>query len=276
MAKAPPSFQFYPSDFISGTMHLDHQAIACYLLLLCFQWQHKILPNDVQKLRRICRWEGDFGPIWEEIRDKFVELDDGSLVNERLETTRNRALELSRKRSDAGKKGGQAIAKQLPKQKGKQNVSKGSMKYEDRSMKSNTRRMDNFEQFWTSVKTKTGKARAAKHYATAIELLAPDHEDPHGYLIDRLEAYQASDRFRGEYAWEPCTWLRDGHYDDDPATWQDRQSVSMGANGKKVSGYMSKTEERRAITDNAIRETLNRKAEKEQKQCQIPNKQLPF
>lgn len=34
MAKAPPAFQFYPADFVAGTLHLSHEAIAEFALAI--------------------------------------------------------------------------------------------------------------------------------------------------------------------------------------------------------------------------------------------------
>jgi len=142
MAKVPPAFQFYPGDFVMGTAHLDAQAIGCYLLLLCFQWSHIKLPNDIELLARICKMGDEFEQIWLQISDKFVKVDGGGYVNERLESVRSKALALSEKRAQAGAKGGQAIASHLLKQK----QSKGSMKYEDRSKKNKERNTKQSEQ----------------------------------------------------------------------------------------------------------------------------------
>ena len=231
MPKAPPSFQFYPSDFISGTLHLEHQAIACYLLLLCFQWMHGKLPSNIDKLARICRLEyAEFPPVWGEIADKFVETGDGYLINERLENTRNKAFELSEKRAESGRKGGQAIAKQLPKQKGKQKgkqkQSKGRLKTEDRSLKSKDRKQKSeepFERFWRIVPKKVGKKDCRKHYAAAVKDLAGRVDDPHEHLYRRMGEYADSDKARSKYGWGVRTWLRDGHYDDDTDAWREHE-----------------------------------------------------
>ncbi len=145
MAKAPPSFQFYPADFLVGTAHLDAEAIGCYWLLLCYQWAQTKLPSNPAILAGMCRkTEAEFTPIWEKIKDKFMENGDGMIFNERLEVVRRAAVALSQKRAESGRQGGLskclANAKQTGKQNTKQKRSKGSVKCEDRSMKSKDRR----------------------------------------------------------------------------------------------------------------------------------------
>ena len=78
-----------------------------------------------------------------------------------------------------------------------------------------------FADFWNDVTPKVGRQRAEKHYATAVRLLAKDHDDPIAEMARRWQVYKASGRGQGEYAWEPCAWLRE-HYDDDQAAWRDR------------------------------------------------------
>ncbi len=138
MAKAPPSVQFYPADFLVGTAHLDAEAIGCYLLLLCYQWAQTKLPLSGPTLSRMCKkTEAEFVLIWPQIKDKFIEDEDGFVFNDRLESVRAQAVALSRKRQTIGAKGGQANASRLLKQK----QSKGSMKSEDRSLKSKVRKL---------------------------------------------------------------------------------------------------------------------------------------
>ncbi|MBN1855300.1 MAG: hypothetical protein JW829_21395, partial [Pirellulales bacterium] len=132
-----------------------------------------------------------------------------------------------------------------------QKVSKGSLKSEVYSMKFKDRRFktedsqimdDRFELFWSFARIKAGKARARRHYEQAIASMN-GHADPHGYLLDRWKLYQQSGRGQSEYAWEPCAWLRDGHYDDDPETWKDKRgkhvldSRNQRIDGNPPAGY---------------------------------------
>lgn len=220
MAKAPPAFQFYVGDFLTGTAHLDAEAIGCYLLLLCFQWAHGFVPSDASQRARICRMTPpDFGPMWGLLEDKFVVGDDGRLRNERMEVVRANQLAISEKRREAGRKGGKAFAKQMPKQK----QSKGRLKVEDRRLKYSTKELDEkFAEWWELVPRKTQRGEARRKYEAACgRLFDRGVEDPAGFLADRMAAFKQSDKAKGDYCPYPSTWLHQERYDDDPATWQD-------------------------------------------------------
>lgn len=223
MPKAPPSFQFYPADFLVGTAGLSHSSKATYLLLLCYEWTHVDLYFEPSKLAVMVGIErAQFDEDWSELSEKFTIDKDGFLRNERLETIRGQVVALSEARQKAGRKGGSSKARNLLLAKRKQKGSKGRLKTEDCRLKNNTGKQsaDAFEQFWEIVPAKVAKARAKKHYETAIdEITTRGESDPHGFLLERMTAYAASDKAKGQYAWEPCSWLRDGHYDDDQGAW---------------------------------------------------------
>ena len=52
-----------------------------------------------------------------------------------------------------------------------------------------------------------------------------NESDPHGYLLGKMQAFAASPIGRGDkqYIPHPATWLNNGRYDDDPATWVRRR-----------------------------------------------------
>lgn len=110
-----PWFSLWVDDFLgSETVTVcSNRALGCYIKLLCYQWKHRSLPNDVTKLAAIVRESArQFAGLWPEIRDKFPERD-GRLVNQRLQDERRHANTLSRVRSQSGSKG-QAKRRQLP------------------------------------------------------------------------------------------------------------------------------------------------------------------
>lgn len=226
MAKAPPAFQFYPSDFMAGTAHLDAEAIGCYLLLLCFQWMHGFVPSDASQRARICRKSTpEFAPLWDSISDKFVVSDDGCLRNERMEVVRGNQLAVSEKRREAGRLGGKANAKQTVKQK----RTKGSMKVEDRRLKYTSKEIESaFADWWELVPKKTARGEALKRYESAVDRLIdrPDIADPIAFLANRMALFAKSDKAKGQYCPHPATWLNKDQFDDDPATWQDRRPTT--------------------------------------------------
>lgn len=49
----PPAFQFYPDDFVAGTVGLSTEEVGAYIRLLCFQWGNGKLSSDIATLERI-------------------------------------------------------------------------------------------------------------------------------------------------------------------------------------------------------------------------------
>lgn len=82
MAKSPPSFNFYPGDFIMGTVHMSPAAVGCYIRLLSYQWSNGCIPRDKEQMSRICGLpiEG-LERLWPELRGKFLPCDDQGVVN---------------------------------------------------------------------------------------------------------------------------------------------------------------------------------------------------
>ena len=74
-----------------------------------------------------------------------------------------------------------------------------------------------FETFWQSVNPKIAKEGCRKHYERItkngqLEVIV-------SHIQARWEIYAKSPKAKSDYAWEPLAWLRDGHYEDDPESW---------------------------------------------------------
>jgi uncharacterized protein YdaU (DUF1376 family) len=82
-----PAFQFYPSDFLMGTMMMSAEEVGAYIRLLCYQWDKGSVPNDDAALARI---GGCGGNTIVSIRYKFGIGPDGNLRNGRLELVRDK------------------------------------------------------------------------------------------------------------------------------------------------------------------------------------------
>jgi hypothetical protein len=82
MGKAP-AFQFYSSDFLTGTMLMSNAEVGLYIRLLCLQAEHGSVPDDVE---RIVQAFGEPSRVlWSVVRSKFEEGEiPGTLVNARL------------------------------------------------------------------------------------------------------------------------------------------------------------------------------------------------
>lgn len=89
MSKSP-AFQFYPSDFLVGTMRLSTEEIGAYILLLCYQWDQGGIPADQEQCARIARCRTDaIASIWH----KFGICEGSTVKNKRLEEERAKQTE---------------------------------------------------------------------------------------------------------------------------------------------------------------------------------------
>lgn len=102
MGKAP-AFQFYSSDFLTGTMLMSNAEVGLYIRLLCLQAEHGPIPDDVD---RIVQAFGEPSRIlWPVVRSKFSEGEiPGTLVNDRLSEVLAAREEHRKKQSEKGKK----------------------------------------------------------------------------------------------------------------------------------------------------------------------------
>lgn len=83
-----PSFPLFPSDLLVGTALFSNHDFGIYVRLLCFQWEHLALPND---LAMLCRLVGN-DAIPAIVLMKFKVCEDGQLRNQRMERERNKLL----------------------------------------------------------------------------------------------------------------------------------------------------------------------------------------
>ena len=90
----------YVRDFLTSTIGWTAAERGHYLTLLMLQWDRDGLAVDIESLERLSPGVGD---VWAVLQDKFPVADDGLRRNARLEQHRERAVELRRKRSEAGK-----------------------------------------------------------------------------------------------------------------------------------------------------------------------------
>lgn len=79
-----PSFPLFPSDLLVGTALMTCHELGIYVRLLCYNWSHGGLPND---MARLCKLVGDEA-IPAIVMMKFRVCDDGILRNQRMENER--------------------------------------------------------------------------------------------------------------------------------------------------------------------------------------------
>ena len=242
MAKATPSFQFYPADWLVGTRHLPRAARGTYIDLLSLIWSKKTVKLDFVRLSRCLGITPDeFAEDWEEIKENFTISDDGVIVNERLESIREQVERRSRRLSEAAKKGnksrheGEGAEMHPP---GERRNSAGMhppgecMSTEDRRLKNEDRRLKNkdnsgrrapstakdkqptepalFTEFWSVYPTRNGR-KVGKNKALGI--FKGLTEDEQRQAVEAAENYAAATR-AGRYARDPERFLRDRFWCD--------------------------------------------------------------
>ncbi len=114
MAK-PPFFPFYYQDFLTGTRFFTNAQTGAYIRLLLDQWDLDILKEK----HFFARMNGISQEECNEIRVKFKPVSLKGVAgfqNERMEETRKYVSKIGKIRSESGKLGGLAKAKQNTKQ----------------------------------------------------------------------------------------------------------------------------------------------------------------
>ena len=107
MSKAP-AFQFYAGDFLSdlkvATMSMEERGV--YITLLSYCWLEEGLPQDKNKLARLCSNPKNFNKLWDVVGECFyIDEDDLKYKNKKMEEIRMTLSSYKKKMSDAGKKG---------------------------------------------------------------------------------------------------------------------------------------------------------------------------
>ena len=102
MAKNP-KFNFYVNDFEGGTRHMTDEELGCYVRLILAQFNRGgTLPNDKKFLSRFC---DSINKSWPVVSEKFKDIGNGQLQNERMEYERVKSAEYSKSRKDNLDKG---------------------------------------------------------------------------------------------------------------------------------------------------------------------------
>jgi len=98
MGKAP-AFQMYASDFLIDTAQWTDREVGIYIRLLFTEWVNGEL--EPERLETLVESDKEkFLKAWKIVKRKFKVNDNGMLINERLESTRekqNAWIEKSRK-----------------------------------------------------------------------------------------------------------------------------------------------------------------------------------
>ncbi len=100
-----PYMPLFFGDFLASTAEWEGEERSLYLTLLGHQWAQGSLPAEPRRLCKLVGWDQTlFDRCWPVVSGKFQETD-GRLTNGRLESHREKAVQISDKRAEAGKAG---------------------------------------------------------------------------------------------------------------------------------------------------------------------------
>ena len=104
MAKAP-AFQLYASDFLVDTITWDLDVLGFYCRLLYCEWANGPLEKDIKKLAKIAGISPKKAQnLYQICSSKFVQTEEGKIVNLRLEETREKQTKYIENQRLKGKK----------------------------------------------------------------------------------------------------------------------------------------------------------------------------
>lgn len=175
----PPACLFYWNDFVADTIEWEAAAVGAYVRLLASEWMNGSIPIDTKSLAWIAHLSHtEFERLWNEsIRFKFVSIQDGRLINPRMEREREKQEAYRNQRVMAGRASGAARAKaaidtsnerstsvpteggtktQREKTKTKEEIERERVKRREELEKIK----DGFDRFWTEYPRKENKIRS--------------------------------------------------------------------------------------------------------------------
>lgn len=228
MSKAPPAFQFYANDFVTGTSRFTTAETGGYILLLCEQWDKGSVPGDrAVDLAQIMRCSrATAKAIWAKVQGKFVRDVDGHWRNDRLEEVRASQDQYREGRQTNGANGGRPLkpshnASQYSKPQ--QNHSKTSPisdlqspddQNKERSDRTSLTLHADFDRFWACYPKRKAKQDALK----AWRALKPDTVLVECILAAIAEQSRSTDWLKdgGQFIPYPASWLRAHRWKDEP------------------------------------------------------------
>lgn len=105
----PPSFPFYPADWLLGTLTFSLAEDGAYLRLVMHQWHAGSVPgDDMTALARILRVpEREARAVWQAVSVKFTRGDDGQWRNARVEKQRDEKSRYHESQAEKGRRSAQ-------------------------------------------------------------------------------------------------------------------------------------------------------------------------
>lgn len=103
-----PAFQFYSSDFITGTMFMSNEEVGAYIRCLCMQHQKGHLKE--KEMLQICLNQ----EVLDSVMNHYKQDDEGLFYNERLDFEKEKREKFIEHQRENGKKGGRPKTQSKP------------------------------------------------------------------------------------------------------------------------------------------------------------------
>jgi len=194
-----PYLPLYVSDYEADTAHLTIEEDGAYmrLLRLCWRTPGCSIPDDPQWIARRLRVSmADYERLINPIIDEFFQREKARLFNPRLMREKARIEDTSRKRSDAGKKGGRPA--NAPKTNKKdESPDKANGKHLELELEPELepevkeRTSNGFDAFWSSWPNKVSKAAAQKAWG---KLKPSEREEAARLALSWFTAWRSRNR----------------------------------------------------------------------------------
>ena len=202
-----PYMQFYVSDYLADTAHLNAAQNGAYMLLLMNYWQRgKPLDNSGDRLAFVARMTQEEWDDNKDILAEFFWIDGDIWTHARVENDLAKVRERSEQASFAGKRS----AVQRKSNERSTDVEQAFNHKEEDKDKDKYIYTEDFEKFWNTYPIKIGKASALKAWAKATKKNAPD------LIIEGAERYSKDPNREAEFTAHPATWLNGERWLDQP------------------------------------------------------------
>ena len=227
-----PFFNLYVTDYEGDTAHLTIEEDGAYmrLLRLCWRTPGCSIPSDPKWIIRQMRCDQEtFERAVKPVLDEFFKRNKSRYWSPRLLAEYQRANESRERRVEAGKKGGQARAKNVEGQRGlslsdaakslETNTTDSKQCSSNQNQNHNhivkrvtkvTPKDDLFGKFWDLYPRKIGKGQALRAWSAAVKKVDP------AVIVEglqlHLEDLSSKDR---EFTPHPATWLNGERWADE-------------------------------------------------------------
>lgn len=237
---AMPYFPMYPADFEADTSHLTLEEDGAYNRLLRLMWLTPgcSIPDDEAWIIRRMRLDHvTFSRVVAPLIEEFLSRRNGRIFSDRLQREFKKADETSRKRSNAGKRGGRP---QATENKGKDrkagfDFDKAGLSYarglpepepepdkEKTDYALSARVSGRFDEWWNAYPHRDGKRGKKPAQAKYDRLVRGGVSEQ--TLIDGAIRSRGDKRVKDGYARDPLTWLNQAGWEDEPSAPQDQPS----------------------------------------------------